>query len=61
MFGRKRSQDDIKPEIEAQIQLESEQLKTQGLSDEEASMAALRAFGDVNLARERFYESGRIS
>ena len=59
MFRRKRDQDDFNAEIEAHIQLESKRLKEQGLSEEEAWMAARRAFGNVTLARERFYESGR--
>ncbi len=59
MFRRKRCQEDFNAEIEAHIQLESEQLKEQGLSEEDARMAARRAFGNVTIARERFYESGR--
>jgi len=59
MFRRRRGQDDFDAEIEAHIRLESERLKEQGLSEEEARMAARRAFGDVTLTREWFYESGR--
>ena len=59
MFRRKRRQPDFNAEIEAHIQLEAERLKEQGLSDEEALMAARRAFGNVTHAQERFYESGR--
>lgn len=59
MFPRKRKQSDFNAEVEAHLQLETERLKEQGLSEEEACMAARRAFGNVTLARERFYESGR--
>lgn len=59
MFRRRRSQDDFNAEVEAHLQLETEQLKEQGLSGADARRAALRAFGNVTLAQERFYESGR--
>jgi predicted permease len=59
MFWRKRKQGDFTAEIEAHLELETEQLKEQGLSEEEARAAARRAFGNVTRAEERFYESGR--
>ena len=59
MFRRKRKQSDFVAEIEAHLELERERLKEQGLSQEEARMAARRAFGNVTRAQERFYESGR--
>jgi predicted permease len=59
MFWRKRKPSDFRAEIEAHLELETEQLKEQGLSEEEARMAARRAFGNVARAQERFYESGR--
>jgi putative ABC transport system permease protein len=59
MFGRKRKPSDFRAEIEAHLELEAEQLKEQGLSEEEARRAARRAFGNVTRAEERFYESGR--
>jgi predicted permease len=59
MFWRKRKQSDFAAEIEAHLELETEQLKAQGLSEEEARRAARRAFGNVTQAQERFYESGR--
>jgi predicted permease len=59
MFWRKRKQSDFHAEIEAHLALETEQLKEQGLSEEEARRAARRAFGNVTRAEERFYESGR--
>jgi len=59
MFWRKRKQSDFAAEIEAHLELETEQLKEQGLSEEEARRAARRAFGNLTRAQERFYESGR--
>ena len=59
MFRRKRKASDFNREIEAHLQHESERLREQGLSEEEARAAARRAFGNVMKAEERFYESGR--
>lgn len=59
MFGRKRKGDDFSAEIDAHMQLETDRLRDQGLSDEAARMAARRAFGSVTTAQERFYEFGR--
>ena len=59
MFWRKRKPSDFRAEIEAHLELETEQLKEHGLSEEEARVAARRAFGNVTRAQERFYESGR--
>jgi putative ABC transport system permease protein len=59
MFRRKRKQSDFTAEIQAHLELETERLKEQGLSEEEARAAARRAFGNVTQAQERFYESGR--
>jgi predicted permease len=59
MFGRKRSPRDFRAEIEAHIEIETERLRAQGLGEEEARTAARRAFGNMALAEERFYEAGR--
>jgi len=59
MFWRKRKQSDFTAEIEAHLELETEHLKEQGLSEEEARRAARRAFGNLTQVQERFYESGR--
>jgi predicted permease len=55
--GRKSS--DFGAEIEAHLQLETERLREQGLSEEDARAAAHRAFGNLTHAQERFYESSR--
>ncbi|HEY2906391.1 MAG TPA: ABC transporter permease [Vicinamibacterales bacterium] len=59
MFGRKRDVDDFAAEIEAHLRLESERLQEEGLSAEEARHTALRRFGNVTGAEERFFESSR--
>jgi predicted permease len=58
IFRGKRKASDFKAEVEAHLQLETERLREQGLSEEEAHNAACRAFGNVTKAQERFYESG---
>jgi predicted permease len=59
MFWRKRRPSDFRAEIEAHLELETQELQEQGLSEEEARTAVRRAFGNVTRAEERFYESGR--
>jgi predicted permease len=59
LFWRKRRSSDFAAEINAHLELETERLKEQGLSEAEARMAARRAFGNVTRVEERFYESGR--
>lgn len=59
MFRRKRKPSDFGAEIEAHLQLETERLREEGLSETEARAAARRGFGNVSQAEERFYESGR--
>ncbi|HXY09516.1 MAG TPA: ABC transporter permease [Terriglobales bacterium] len=59
MLWRKRKQSDFNAEVEAHLEHESQRFKEQGLSEEDARMAARRAFGNVTQAEERFYEFGR--
>jgi predicted permease len=59
MFRQKRKTDDFGAEIEAHVQLETERLRDQGLSEEDARAAAHRAFGNLTHAQERSFESGR--
>src|SRR5437763_16799684 len=59
MWRRKRSPDDFSAEIEAHLQLERERLRDDGFNDAEARASAHRAFGNVALSEERFYESSR--
>ncbi|MGA2807456.1 MAG: ABC transporter permease [Terracidiphilus sp.] len=59
MFRRKRSAEDFAEEIKAHLELEADELRHEGLSDEEARRKARREFGNVRLAQERFYMRGR--
>lgn len=60
MFGRKkRPVSDFDSEIKAHLDLATEQFREKGLDKAEARYAALRQFGNVTIARERFYEAGR--
>ena len=59
MFRRKRKESDFSAEIEAHIEHESERLREQGWSEEEAQAAARRTFGNVMHTQEKFYEAGR--
>ena len=54
MFWRKRSAEDFAEEIKAHLELEADDLKQEGLSEDEARWKARRAFGNVSVAQERF-------
>jgi predicted permease len=56
----KRRDSDFADEIEAHLALEIQRLEDEGLSPEEARLAARRQFGSVAAAKERFYESRRL-
>jgi predicted permease len=60
MFKRKRSAKDFEAEIEAHLALEADDLKSEGLSADEARWKARREFGNVRMAQERFYVKGRL-
>ena len=59
MFRRKRSAEDFAEEINAHLELETDELKREGLSEDEAWWKARREFGNVRAAQERFYLKGR--
>lgn len=59
MLGRNRSQEDFAAKIESHLQLETECLRERGMDEDAARAAARRAFGNVGLVQDRFYESGR--
>jgi len=59
MFNRKRSAKDFAEEIKAHLELEAQELRSEGLSDEDARWKARREFGSVRAAEERFYLKGR--
>ena len=60
MSTRKRSDDDFDREIRAHIEIETERLIGEGMPPEAARGAARRRFGNVTVARERFFEAGRL-
>jgi predicted permease len=55
-----RNDDDFAREIEAHVALEAERLVAEGHDPASARTAALKKFGNVTSARERFHESRRI-
>src|SRR5882672_10074953 len=57
---RRRSENDFGEEIRANIGIDTDRFLAKGMSPEEARAAALRAFGNVTHAQERFYESRRV-
>jgi len=59
MFWRRRKQEDFSQEIESHLALEIDRLREQGVTQQEAETAARREFGNVTIARERFYLAGR--
>ena len=54
-----RDEEDFSREIRAHLELEADRLIDDGVRPDEARNAALRAFGNVTLARERFHEGSR--
>jgi predicted permease len=61
MFRRRRSADDFAEEIKSHLELEADDLQSEGLSEEQARHRAGVEFGNAQAARERFYLEGRIA
>jgi predicted permease len=59
MFQRRRSAKDFADEIKAHLELEADELRSEGISDDEAQRKARVEFGNVTTAQERFYVKGR--
>ena len=59
MFQRKRSAKDFAEEIKAHLELEADELREEGLSEEEARRKARVEFGNVTGAQERFKMRGQ--
>ena len=59
MFRPKRTDGDFAEEIQSHIELEAEELRQEGLSEEDARWQARRKFGNVRAVQERFYMQGR--
>jgi predicted permease len=56
LWGRRRSDEDFHEEVRAHIALETDRLIERGVDARDARTAALRAFGNVAGARERFHD-----
>ena len=59
MFKPKRTAEDFAEEIKAHLDLEADELRGEGLSEEEAHRRARVEFGSVDSAKERFHLNGR--
>src|ERR1035437_3264977 len=59
-WWRSRSEADYAAEIRTHLDLQAEELTHEGHSDANARALARRAFGNVTLARERYFESRRL-
>jgi macrolide transport system ATP-binding/permease protein len=60
VFKRKRSSEDFAEEIKAHLELEADELKSEGMSEEQARRKARVEFGNVQTAQERFYLRRRV-
>jgi macrolide transport system ATP-binding/permease protein len=60
MFKRTRSREDFAAEVNEHLELEADELKREGLSDDEARRKARVEFGSVQAAQERFYLRSRV-
>lgn len=59
MFRRRRTAEDFAEEIRAHVELEAEELRGEGVSEEEAYRRARVEFGSLQGSRERFYLRSR--
>jgi predicted permease len=59
MFRRERTEDDFAEEIKAHLELEADELRSEGLSASDARTKARQRFGNVRAAQERFYLRSR--
>jgi predicted permease len=59
MWFSRRTDKDFQAEIESHIRLETDRLIAGGMAQAEAPAAARKAFGNVAIVREQFYESRR--
>src|SRR5271156_1377130 len=60
MFRRRRRTSDFVEEIQAHLDLEADELKDEGLNEEEANRRARIMFGNVSAAREQFHLKHRV-
>ena len=57
MSPRRRPDQDFSDEIHAHVELETDRLMAEGMAPDEARSAALRAFGSLTRAKERYHEA----
>lgn len=60
MFRRRRNSSDFREEIQSHLELEADELRSEGLSAAEADRSAKVAFGNAQAAQERFNLRGRV-
>src|SRR5262245_4686318 len=58
-FHRHRSHEDFSTEVQSHLDIEADRLVGEGWSRDRAEAEARKAFGNVALAKERFYETSR--
>ena len=58
-FRRRRSDEDFSTEIQTHLNIEADRLVSEGWSRERAEAEARKAFGNVGLVKEHFYETSR--
>jgi predicted permease len=58
-WNRKKRQEDLERELQSDLELEAEEQRERGLSQEEAQYAARRAFGNPSLVKEELHEVWR--
>jgi putative ABC transport system permease protein len=61
LFARKRVEQDLHEELQFHVESKIAELLAKGLSPEEARHAALREFGDLELAKERCRDSRKVN
>src|SRR5215469_9031809 len=60
MFWRRRSSQDFAEEIKSHLELEADELRQEGFSEDEARRRARIEFGSVQAAEERFYVRNHV-
>src|SRR5206468_220778 len=58
LFGRGRSDEDVREEIESHLAMRTERNRNSGMSNDEAHAEAARQFGNATSIREEIYHSG---
>ncbi len=58
-MSTRRTHEDFSAEVQAHIDLEAARLVDEGMAPGDARAVALRAFGNVGVVKERFYEASR--